>query len=269
MSQSPPQHDQDRKLDMSTTQTLQMQVKREERKPKYFFIRRMPINQVPRDWTRPPEKEYKKELLNEGFVTESLLKGPMSPELQADVRELEQHLLPHFWRVRQEAMHFQNRYYRYQWIFILTTFFTTALAAVNVLVYTMEGQPGITTFLGNLRWTELLGFLTAVASGLAATVSFLDANQTPQNRWFKARAQAESLRSLYFLFLARQNPFNLPSPRARVQELRRAVIDVLVDSPDAQQMRRTTTTPAGASPAPSGSGGESDSTSTPTDRTPR
>lgn len=231
-------HDQNNKLDMSTTQTMQMQVQREERKPMYFFIRRMPLRSVPREWSRPPEKRYKKELLDQGFITEELLKGPMSPELSADVRELEQHLLPHFWRVHQEALYYQNRYYKYQWVFILAAFLTTALAAINVLIYALDAQHGFDTgtFIGTFRWTEALGFVTALVSGLAATVSFLDANQTPQNRWFNARAQAESLRSLYFLFLARQAPFNLANPRDRVQEMRRAVIDVLVDSPTHEQM---------------------------------
>ncbi len=265
MSQSQPPHEQ--KLDMSTTKTMELQVQREEQKPKYFFIRRMPLRKVPREWTRPPEKEYKKQLLEQGFISEDLLKGPMSPELKADVRELEQHLLPHFWRVHQEALYYQNRYYQYQWVFILAAFLTTALASTTVLVHALDGQNGFDTgtFIGTLRFTELFGFLAAVLSGMAATVSFLDANQTPQNRWFKARAQAESLRSLYFLFLARQNPFDLPDARSRVQELRRAVLDVLVDSPSREQVGRPTRTSSFRA-APSRPGAGEGETKPPPDR---
>ncbi len=69
--------------------------------------------------------------------------------------------------------------------------------------------------------------LLLAVSGVAAAVSFLNANQRPQKRWFEARAKAENLRSLYFLFLARQSPFNYPDPGDRVLMLRRKVLDVL------------------------------------------
>lgn len=237
-------------LDIRTTAEITQQRHKEERKSRYFFIRRVPIRRIERDWKRPPDADYQRELLEQGFVTQDLLKGPISAELEADLRELEQHLLQHFWRVNQHAKYFQNRYYQYQWLFILSAFLTTALAAVNVLIYAQGWQQGVDTgtFLGTIKWQELLGFLTAVVSGIAATVSFLDANQTPQSRWFKARAQAESLRSLYFLFLARQNPFNLLDPRDRLQELRRRVLEVLTDKPSADPSARVT--PAG-SPRPS------------------
>lgn len=228
----------DTAINMTVTKTMEMTVKREEEKSRLFFIRRVPFRKVEREWRRPADKEYQQSLLDQGFISAELVHGPMSPELEADVRELEQHLLPHFWRVNQEAKYFQNRYYQYQWVFILAAFTTTALAAISVLLYAQGWQHGTDTgtFLGTIKATEILGFLTALISGTAATVSFLDANQTPQNRWFKARAQAESLRSLYFLYLARQNPFNLEAGRNRVQRLRRKVIDVLVDSPGADQM---------------------------------
>jgi uncharacterized membrane protein YccC len=89
------------------------------------------------------------------------------------------------------------------------------------------------TLLGDIHATELLGLLTALISGIAAAVSFLDANQTPQKRWFRARAQAESLRSLYFLFLARARPFDAPTSRERVHRMRHKVIDVLREASSA------------------------------------
>ncbi len=229
---SPPSPPKD-EIDQRVTQTMEMQVKQEEKQSKYFFIRRVPFRSVDREWTRPPESQYQKGLLEQGFITPELLKGKASPELEADLRELEQHLLPYFWRMNQEAKYYQNRYYQYQWIFILAAFFTTAFAAISVLIYAWGGDAK--TILGMIKWTELLGFMTAVLSGLAAMVSFLDANQTPQDRWFKARTKAETLRSMYFLFLARQNPFNLPNARNRVQELRQKVIDVLAGTPGMEQ----------------------------------
>ena len=216
-------------LDDQVARTLRNIVRYEEQKSKFFFIRRMPGLRIPREWERPPENEYQRLVLQEGFVTSDMLKNSGSEELSEDVRELEQHLLPHFWRVNQQAKYYQNRYYQYQWAFILAAFFTTAFAAVNVYFYAQKWDTR--TLLGDVRPTEVLGLLTALISGIAAAVSFLDANQTPQKRWFKARAQAESLRSLYFLFLARARPFDVPASGERVHRIRQKVIDVLREAP--------------------------------------
>jgi len=221
----------DANLNLRTTQTMQALISRDEKKPKFFFIRRVPRWSLPREWVRPPDDEYQRQLLQEGFITESLLTRPFSDELKTDIRELDQHLLPHFWRVNQQARFYQNRFYQFQWAFILSAFLTTALASVSVFLHAQgwtEVDTG--TFIGRIRWTEVLGFVTAIISGIAAAVSFLDANQTPQRRWYKARAQAEALRSLYFLFLARQKPFDIPNERERVQKMRQKVIEVLRQS---------------------------------------
>ncbi len=221
------QQQHDSKLDKRATLSMKALAQREEERPQWFFIRRVPSRHIGREWTRPPNDQYTRDLIAEGFVAPALVNEPLSAELAADIRELDQHLLPHFWRMNQQARFFQNRYYQYQWAFILAAFLTTALAAVNVFLYAQgwTGQAG--TIVGTLQWTEVLGFLTALVSGIAAAVSFLDANQTPQKRWYKARVQAEILRSTYFLFLARQAPFDSPSDRERVQRLRRKVIEVL------------------------------------------
>lgn len=203
----------------------------EDRRSKWFFMRRVPAWGFSREWTRPPDEQYEQKLIEEGFIAPSLLGDSMSAELDADIRELDQHLLPHFWRMNQQARFFQNRHYQYQWAFILSAFLTTALAAVNVFLYAQGWTGHRGTIVGTLQWTELLGFLTAVVSGIAAAVSFLDANQIPQKRWYKARVQAETLRSMYFLFLARQAPFDSPNQRERVQRMREKVIEVLRETP--------------------------------------
>ncbi len=223
----------------------------EDRRSKWFFMRRVPLRHIPREWTRPPDNQYEHDLLDEGFVAPSLVGDAMTPELAADIRELDQHLLPHFWRMNQQAKFYQNRFYQYQWAFILAALLTTALAAVNVLLYAQgwTGRQG--TIVGTLQWTEVLGFLTAVISGIAASVSFLDANQTPQKRWYKARVQAEMLRSMYFLFLARQAPFNVHSQRERVQRMREKVIEILRETRlTERQQEEPGTVPESLTPAP-------------------
>ena len=215
-------------LNIRVTQTVETMVNQGENRSKWFFRRRVPLRRIEREWTPPQDpEEYKRLQLQEGFITAELLQEKISDELFVDLRELDQHLLPHFWRANQTANFYQNRYYQYQWAFILAALFTTAFAAVNVFVYAQNWQNGTHTPLGTVKWTELLGLLTATISGIAAAVSFLDANETPQRRWYKARAQAETLRSLYFLFLAHQTPFNQATSRDRVQRMREKVIDVV------------------------------------------
>ena len=231
-------------LDAKTSQTMKALTSQGEEKSRFFFIRRIPLRHVPREWKRPPDQQYQQDLLYEGFITEAVVRGNMSDPLAVDVRELEQYLLPHFWRVNQLAKFYQNRLYQYQWSFILSAFFTTALAAVNVFFYAQgwEGGWGTGTFLGAIRPTEVLGLLTAIISGIATAVSFLDANQTPQKRWFKARAQAAGLRSLYFLYIARQKPFDIVSDRERVHKMRETVLDVLRDRTGAAPPRAASPT---------------------------
>jgi hypothetical protein len=194
---------------------------------KFFFLRRRPRRNVPRNWVRPPEQEYQNRLAAEGFITEQLaqqtLGQPISDEMRVDLRELDQHLLPHFWRLDQQAKYSQNLHFQFQWTFIISAFLTTALAAASVFIYAQDWQ-GTTGVVPGA-----FGLGTAIISAIAAAVSFLDANQTPQRRWFQTRAQAESLRSLYFLFIARQPPFDIASTRDRVEMMRQRVIDVLTE----------------------------------------
>ncbi len=214
-------------LSPRATQTLEALTTKGEEKSKLFFLRRRPRRNIDREWNPPPPEQYEKDMIQEGFITENLLKRAPTEELKTDLRELNQHLLPHFWRMNQRAKFYQNRYYQYQWAFILSAFCTTAFAAINVFVYA-QGWAGWFDFvIVRLRWTELLGLATAIISGVAAAVSFLDANETPQKRWFKARSQAEALRSIYFLFLARQKPFDTLNTGERVQIMRLRVVEIL------------------------------------------
>jgi hypothetical protein len=242
-------------LDQSATAPLQKDIDKQERRPKLFIFRRRPHVHIPREFPPMSDEEYERKLIGEGFISTSMISDEVSEEMRVDLRELEQHLMPHFWRLDQQARFFQNKFYQYQWAFILAAFFTTTLAAISVLIFALNKESA--EVLGLFKWTEVLGLCTAIMSGIAASVSFLDANQTPQQRWFRARTQAESLRSLYFIYLARQAPFDTPDTRERVQRLRRKVLDVLRElfqeqaaHDDAHRRKPDETTPAGSS-APS------------------
>jgi hypothetical protein len=192
-----------------------------------FFLRRIPKLYKPREWMPPKDPaKYIRALDEEGFIVPSLLKGPLPHALKIDLRELDQHLMPHFWRATYEAEHYQNKYYQYHWGFIVAAFLTTVFAASNVFLHTQNWQD--VAIFGVLRWTVLLSWLMVLNSAVAAIVSFLQANETPHRRWFKARTEAESLRSLYFLYLARQNPFNIANTKERVEMLRVKVLEILM-----------------------------------------
>jgi hypothetical protein len=196
-----------------------MQPKKQHR---YFFLTRRPsLRAVPREWVRPDD--YESRLEREGFLSKAMA---TSNELAFDYEQLEQHLMPHFWRMDQIARFYQNRYYLYQWIFILSAFFTTTLAAVTMLIYNTDANAHV---LG-IHATDVLAIGTTIISGVATAVAFLGANTSPQKRWFKARAQAESLRSLYFLYLAHQPPFDIPDSKKRLEEMRVKTLDVFKQS---------------------------------------
>lgn len=200
---------------------------RSRAQPKYFFQNRRPkLRGIPREAALHAEDAgYQERLAQEGFI--ALDRWPeASQALREDVRELEQYLMPSFWRIDQQARYFQNRHYLYQWIFILAAFLTTAMSAISVFFHGSSRDVS----LGLFSLTELLAALTVVVSGIAAMVSFLNANQIPQQNWFKARARAESLRSLYFTFVARRPPFNAPTGRERSRLLGQAVLDTLRDT---------------------------------------
>lgn len=219
-----------------------------DRRSRLFFVRRRPRWNLQRDWVRPPEEEYKRQLAAEGFISEEFaqraLGQAISADLHTELRELDQHLLAHFWRLDQQAKYYQNRHFQFQWTFIISAFLTTALAAASVFVYAQnwQGTSGAIP--------AAFGLATAIVSGVAAAVSFLDANQTPQRRWFRARAQAESLRSLYFLFIARQPPFDTPSTRDRVQLMRQRVVEVLTDKAQRERGAADSGQPSQPTPDP-------------------
>lgn len=201
---------------------------------KLFIFRRRPhLLRMPTPLTQPaqgalPEAKtlYNTQLEQAGFISESLLKDKgltLTPELQTDLAALDEHLLADFWQQDYEALYYQNLYYLYQWIFILGALLTTVAAAVGVYIFESNPDVGL---LG-VKATDALQILTAILSGLVTAVSVLSAAQSPQDRWFKARTKSESLRSLYFLYLTRRDPFDKRSHTERVRQLHSNVLDIL------------------------------------------
>lgn len=206
-----------------------------------FFVKRRPKLRFLRDWPPPelaalendyPSTEeerqakaaaqelYDRRLADEGFISPFLFQDPseMTPDLRSDLRELQQYLLPRFWSLDQEARYYQNLHYLYQWVFILGAFLTTLLGAFSVLLYQRDATNAVTNF---------FGIATTIIGATTGSISFLETRQSPQRRWFQARTKAERLRSLYFLFLARQKPFDKADAKLRLKDMRVMVLNIL------------------------------------------
>ncbi|MFP4324346.1 MAG: DUF4231 domain-containing protein [Anaerolineales bacterium] len=185
-----------------------------------FFFKRRPKLHIPLEFDHILDTEaYHQALDYEGFVSTHHWKAhdlEKYPTVYQDIRDLEEHLLPAFFEFNQKALHFQNRFYLYQWVFMAGAFLTTFSGALTTYFYTLDGsmQDTLTTF---------MGFVTAGISGLTAAVTVLNDQSSPQRRWAKSRRLAEELRMTYYRYLAHLPPFDRSN---RNQELRSHVVGV-------------------------------------------
>lgn len=207
-----------------------------------FFLnkrRRPRLRGVQEDWP-PPElaayyderadpqakvqatKHYQQRLEWEGFVADTEA-NKISQELRDDLKHLEDRLLPYFWEADQEARHFQNEYYLFQWVFILGALITSVVAAVEVYLYAAHPDAELIGW-GLTRWFAALATVTSL---LTSVVAIVNRNEQPHHKWFRARIAAEILRSTYFTFLARHAPFDTADDAARATQLGNVVSEVL------------------------------------------
>lgn len=190
-----------------------------------FFNKRRPKRNVPIDWV--PPADYEQELEWEGFISIKHWKESEQddiedyPLLKQDIADLEQHLMPVFWEFNQKAKHYQNRYYRYQWVFMWGAFLTTMLGALTTFAYS---QDELASNIGGVDFvTTVLGIMTALVSALTAYYNYRSNQGSPQARWAKSRRLAEELRMNYYRYLGHLEPYN---SKDRVQQLRRQVLEI-------------------------------------------
>jgi hypothetical protein len=191
-----------------------------------FFIKRRPhLWGIRLDWERPATPEAWTKLIDdEGFVSLSGWKIDdiaQYPVIRQDLDDLDEYLLPTFFEFSQKSKYYQNRFYLYQWVFIIGAFITTVLGTLASLYYNPnpEGREEYVII------QQSLSYATAAVGALTAFVTALSNRNEPQKRWAKNRRLAEELRMLYFQYLAHLEPFHEPD---RVQKLRENVIDIRV-----------------------------------------
>lgn len=186
-----------------------------------FFMRRRPKTHISLEWQHPgTEERYQDALEYEGLVSSKAWESANPQEkiadyqaLKQDLDDLEQWLMPAFWEFNQKALHFQNRFYFYQWIFMLGAFLTTLLGVLTTYAYTRD----------NATLPQAFGYATAIVSGITAYFSVLNNQSSPQVRWARSRRMTEELRSAYFRYLAHLPPFDRID---RVDMMRKFVLDV-------------------------------------------
>jgi hypothetical protein len=144
------------------------------------------------------------------------------PIFAEDFALLEQFLMPDFRGLDSDALFKQNQFRRAQVILILGGVLVTVLGALQV------------SQVGGL-WT---GLIEAVVAILLATVAQTARTTKAQEHYFKDRLKAETLRSEYFTFLRRADPYDNDQTREhqlqkRVQRIRTSN-DRLTQSHDAK-----------------------------------
>lgn len=189
-----------------------------------FFIRRRPKLGVPIDWTKPSDAEYQTLLEYEGFISPRSWKDDNIddfPMLKQDLADLQQHMMEYFWELNQKALHYQNQFYLYQWVFMFGALATTALGAFTTYAYTIDGAND--KLFDIITAPQLFGIFTAIVSGVTAFFNVISNQSAPQARWATARRLAEELRVTYYRYIARLAPFDGAD---RVQKLRQHILTV-------------------------------------------
>ena len=176
------------------------QPKKEQSRKRKKFTDRFPIfKRFPKPiW---PNKESKEEVVYRNQQDEYAIFAP-------DFDLLEKHLMPDFRKLDSDALLKQNQFRRSQVILLLGGALVTVLGAFQV------------SQVGGL-WT---GLIEAVAAILLAVVAQSARTSKAQEHYFKNRLKAETLRSEYFTFLRRADPYE--DDQTRVQHLRQRVLKI-------------------------------------------
>ncbi len=202
-----------------------------------FFIRRRPhLRALPSEWFRPEdEDEYQKLIHNDGFISPKYwAEDDLSqyPVIVHDAEDLAEYLLPTYFQYSQKSKYYQDRFYFYQWVFVIGAFMTTVFGSIATLLYIPPNLSAVATQAAersldanSINWQQLTSLVTAGIGALTAFFTALSNRGEPQKRWGKTRRLTEELRMHYFTYLSHLPPYDTPD---RVQILRENVINIRV-----------------------------------------
>lgn len=186
---------------------------------------------VPKYWTKPSDEQYQLDLHYDGFISPDHLQEyelHKNPAIMEDLETLERYLLPIFWEYNQKSRHFQNKYFFYQWVFIIGAFLTTVSGVITTYFSGLgeDTSYGVwVLFFYFSTWTKvgLMSVTTTIISAITSYFTLLSNQGEPRKRWASYRRLAEELRIVYFRYVARLEPYNTKS---RVEVLRRRMIEI-------------------------------------------
>lgn len=169
-----------------------------------FFLRRRPhFTGSLREWETPDQEAYSTVIGEHRFITQGDIeeyaaaqKPPIPldqfPTLLDDLKLLNGESYLHtYFKFDSAALHYQNTYYLYNWIFVVGAFATALLGFLSIVLS------------NSVVWvaTGIIGFITTV-------YTFKNNREVPQREWYMNRRRAETLRSHYFQYLAQVPPYH-------------------------------------------------------------
>lgn len=182
-----------------------------------FFIKRRPKWRIAKEWQRPESDDALKALIAaEDFVTEDDITAFIErvrpknesgrPVALADFKTVLSDLailhnfdfIGEYFKNNQASQHYQNLYYRYNWLFGTFAVLTTL---ATVLTLAVAGSPA------NSPERMSTAILAAVMGAMTTFLGTRMRTVQPQRRWYTHRRRTEALRSHYFLFLAHARPY--------------------------------------------------------------
>jgi len=136
----------------------------------------------------------------------------------SDFAILEEHLMPAYRQLSDEAAQGQNQFHLEQVILILGGVLVTTLGAIQVTLAAVTH---------NSMWP---GLAEAVIAAILAAYAQVTQTTKSQEGYFSSRLKTETLRSEYFLFLGRLKPYENDQSRKdrlimRVKEVTRTLTD--------------------------------------------
>jgi hypothetical protein len=189
----------------------------------FFLFRRRPHWKVKQYWTKPEGDAFQQLIHDHKFISIKHYHAANGIDLstfsiiKTDLANLEQYLLPEFFRLSQLASYYQNLYYWYQWVFVWGAFISTLLGLLATYFAATDAT------IGNVRWATIFSILTSLVAAVTAYATNLSSHYDPQRRWAKYRRLVEELRIHYFKYLSHLPPYETTT---RIHTLRNNVNDV-------------------------------------------
>lgn len=176
------------------------------------------VRELPQWWRFKPEApDPKYQLLKPEIVNEILSK--YSPAVQSQIREdmvnLDQEILRYFRGLDHAAKFNQNRYRKFQLLYIIFATMATGFGAGQAL--SLYSSP---------NWAPIWGGLEVAVAAFVTFLATIVSPENPLEGWMKNRKRAEQLRREYFRYLANLEPYDMLDPVARQLVLARRAADI-------------------------------------------